>query len=147
MEGRDFLFRGQSTHRAVWIEGDYVRGVYSSGRIDHKIHERNPRALGWFVKPETVSPYVNRTDRNGVKVFEGDILKFNVTLDDGEVVEDRLLVVYDDEASGFLLYNCLMKALPADLPLQEGFNDYEVIGNRWDNPDLICAETRKELGI
>ena len=137
-----YLFQGKSTHNPEWKEGDLLVSMYSSGRLEYKIHERTPRATTWFVRPETIRQYINRTDKQGRKIFEGDILK--ETFDDGDV--EFLVVVWDDEESAFVLRDAtLQRRPPVPMPFQSGFSEIEVVGNKWDNPDMISGEVWEVL--
>ena len=138
----DYLFRGMSTHNVKWIEGDLLVSTYSSGRVEYKIHERVPQATCWFVKPKTVSAYIRRMDKHGRKIFEGDILR--ETLEEGDA--EFLVVVWDDEACAYVLQSATSKSVPPfEMHIQESFENIEVIGNRWENPDMISAEVWEVL--
>ncbi len=137
-----YLFQGKSTHGVKWITGDLLVSTYSSGRVEYKIHERTPRATTWFVRPETIRQYIGRTDKQGHMVFEGDILK--ETFEDGDA--EFLVVVWDDESSGFVLMDATTRRYQTiPMPLQTGFSEIEIIGNKWDNPDMISGEVWEVL--
>lgn len=82
-----------------------------------------------YVDPETVGQYTGLTDKNGVKIFEGDI----VYVPDEE---EAGVVAWDDESARFTIE---LTGLLID------FDNYlaiymEVIGNIYDNPELIGGE-------
>ena len=136
-----YLFRGKSTHGVKWIEGDLLLMTYLSGRVEYKIHERIPQATCWLVRPQTVSAYIRRKDKHGRKIFEGDILRAEF---DGEV--DFFVVRYVDDVAGYLFVNATRKAPPTEVWSQEDCTEgVEVIGNRWENPDMISAEVWEVL--
>ena len=84
--------------------------------------------------PETVGQYTGLTDKNGKKIFEGDICQIK----NQRLIEDTpFLIAWED----FVYNGWIWKDLDAD-----GFEDSftsgaagkcEVIGNKWDNPELL----------
>ena len=88
--------------------------------------------FGQIVDPSTVGQYVGLTDKNGKKIFEGDIVEgFDFCADD----DGYGVVTWDD--GGFLVFNGSLCG-----SFVENYNgrDFEVIGNIHDNPELIGGE-------
>ena len=138
---REILFRGKRCDNGEWVEGFYVRA-------DHHWHENGIHKDwiicgasangGWFalhnkyaVKTDTVGQYTGLTDKNGKKIFEGDILEFS----------DRLVAVFWHTHLGcwdsnFLKFTNKENGRDNMSPLNWGYKSI-VIGNIHDNPELL----------
>lgn len=139
---RENLFRGKKCNGA-WTYGYYVQADYSwhdYGKHKEWIVCSACANGGWFalqekhaVIPETIGQYTGLTDKNGKKIFEGDICEVTVFTCEGEDKHYLCEVCFDcgsfvfRERSGFDI-------LPVDIYDFE--TDVEVIGNIYDNPEL-----------
>ena len=126
---REILFRGKRTDTGEWVEGDLVQGVN-----DQKGHmfiwsENDESILGvveFEVYPETVGQYTGLTDRNGTKIFEGDVVDI--------LTENEELGVVEYEDGGFLVN---ADGFSVDFHTNINGTDLEIIGNIHDNPELM----------
>ena len=127
---REILFRGKSANTRKWIIGDYEHFYLSDGELVVYISEWGERNDKVF--PETVGQYTGLTDKNGKRIFEGDIVRVDDT--------ENAVVEYD-ETSAF--YMVVFDRAESDFgSLIEQYPNVEVIGNIHDNPELLKGADR-----
>ena len=138
---REILFRGKLADNGEWIEGFYSH----SGNKTYIIFD-NGFSISYFkmkeVLPETVGQFTCLTDKNGKKIFEGDIIRA-ITLDTG--TEQIAVVCFgnfidennSDEYIGFYIEFYDIKTTITQLAMEGVKDNFEVIGNIHDNPELM----------
>ena len=133
---REILFHGKRADNGEWVEGDLLQTKYHSGHIEYQIMPQTPVSSAVPVLPETVGQYTGLTDRNGKRIFEGDICKFkrfndvhvgeivfNVTTASFVMRYQSIVGVYGEKATHKMLLSVC--------------DDIEIIGNIHDNPELM----------
>jgi uncharacterized phage protein (TIGR01671 family) len=75
--------------------------------------------------------YVGLKDKNGKKIFEGDIIVSRNTLG-GETCGIPTIIYWDKNKKGWGLKNRIHETI-----WYFAIEDFEIIGNRWDNPELL----------
>ncbi len=133
---REILFRGKRTDNGEWTEGYVYWMEAEHAAISYPYGDA---MLVSNVYPETVSPYIGVTDRNGRKIFEGDIILycFNSPIT-GVIRLGEYKNPSDNENTrhvGFYVdWGIRKDKLRADIGYWNSLA--EVIGNIYDNPEL-----------
>ena len=131
---RQILFRGKRLNDGAWVEGDLSRCVVVGETHIRRI-EDNLSATTHRIAPETVCQYTGLTDKNGRKIFEGDIVKAVYKPKDEDLTMDDFVIKWDKYYCKFVGH--YMKKENVYNPLLFGSqNSFEVIGNIFDNTEL-----------
>lgn len=125
---REILFRGK-TAGGEWIEGTPMFFTDNYAQI------LRPLEHAKTVAPETVGQYTGLTDKNGKKMFEGDIVTGLFLF--GRSVNG--VVAFRDGSFGLLWYRGSIETFNAFTSMCN--IEYEVIGNIHDNPELLTQNT------
>lgn len=151
---REILFRGfhenENGKETIYINGREIKGEWVEGfysRVTNNFEQKNVHFITrykdlpngetvltgqYIIEPETVGQYTGLTDKNGKKIFEGDIVK-SFEYDDTYIIR-----YFDDE--NYPAFDCV-----PDIPLCEcnglaflvNTEGCEAIGNVHDNPKLL----------
>ena len=132
---REILFRGKRDKKYN-RQQEWTYGVpYIDNEGDCIMADDCSRLV---VQPETVGQYTGLTDKNGKKIFEGDIVKIK-DYSKGcalnyEQPTSNWVVKWNDKYAQFTID--YMALLP-----YKHFDESEVIGNIHDNPELLGGES------
>lgn len=149
---REILFRGKSDAGNLWEYGYLVLQYDEYGNKGAFIVKETGAKS--FVTPETVGQYTGLTDKNGIKIFEGDIVKqtFETTIkiddydsldifgyDAGEaiIIPSKGACIKNPyqyrEENGEIIKNYEKTKMCKNIALYR----CEIIGNIYDNPELL----------
>lgn len=167
---REILFRGKRKDNGEWVEGYYAKLPYylpdgfTGGNkemhiiipVDDMLYPRCEISRYEEVDPDTVGQYIGANDKDGKKVFEGDVLERKSPWPIALLIRspsldimgiERRVIGY--EYSGFTH----TEIYPHKRDYSDAIDDnaygicisnYKVIGNIHDNPELLKGETNNE---
>lgn len=145
---REIVFRGKRKENGEWVYGNY--GFNDTFTAENHYIFQN-KTWEFFVDPDTVGQYTGLTDKNGQKIFEGDIFRAN------NGINVCIAVVKFGEFYPRMFYKMLdmyckgTRHIPAKGFYAESVDKHEemflfqspcveVIGNIHDNPELLEVE-------
>lgn len=138
---RQIKFRGKRLDNKAWVFGSYSDFIMAGENEPQPcIIYTHPDKIGNMiiaVDPETVSQFTGLLDRNGKEIYEGDIItvkgcfprvvlwdKMTWALMPTEYYHDKVFWVMNLQHPGVDWW-------------EEFADEFEVLGNRFDNPDLL----------
>ena len=126
---REIIFRGKDARTGEWALGFYTPISIGSGNMADAIITGTARKcfIPVLVDPNTVGQYTGLTDANRNKIFEGDIVR--ITYED----EIGIIAWCKDDGSFAVLWGDERTTFTDDI----WGSDVEVLGNVYDNPDMI----------
>lgn len=156
---REIKFRAKSDDKETqnrWFYGGYAK-LDKTTYCFKEDYDRNPdntvhyiifdemtdwglpnRHLRASINPETIGQFTGLKDKHGIEIYEDDIVKVkNIDYLIGKVVYDKEYLCYQIEVDEQVIF-----------PVSVCYGDYneldiEVIGNIWDNPELLKESDNK----
>lgn len=129
---REILFRGKRVHTGKWIQGYYIKMLGMSHIEIPRSERENASFTVYTVNSKTVGQYTGFKDKNGTKIFEGDICGFCNSDDE---LTNYVILWFDgkwivknngvDDIDDLDLFFC---------------NHSVIIGNIYDSPELLNEE-------
>ena len=128
---REILFRGKHMH--VCLENKHLDGTWVEGYLADENHI-NDGKCEFLIDPETICQYTGLTDKNGKKIWENDILEGHL---DDKFPEDvtREKVIWHESGWKTEVPGCVDKEYLDEFDTE----NFEVVGNVFDNPELLEA--------
>ena len=126
---REILFRGARMEDGKFVYGSLVfvkENDKSENELPHIVISYGPDTFDWFeVDPETVGQYTGIDDREGEKIFEGDIFKIGA--------ENNIYTVKFDYGCFLAYEDDVQVGILAELSTMF----IKKIGNSHDNKELL----------
>ena len=137
---REIIFRGQTRRKGqkVWMDGtpvdsNWVEGYgVCMGTGDFSVIYTGHPVEKFTVYTDTVGQFTGLTDKNGKKIFEGDVVHSIAMLD-----EANMVVIFEDGEFRMVLCEKYKNYIPGCGFYAIRCFDKEVIGNIHDNPELL----------
>ena len=142
------LYRGKDLNTGEWVEGYllHVEGHDETFIVDKFIQKEDSIVANDFkmIDPDTATMFTNRYDKNGKPIFEGDIVESSSWNEyftiNGNVMKPfvRRFVIEWKEFEFKLVEHYKDEVMkPSEFEVGSA-NDVIIIGNIYDNPDIIC---------
>lgn len=123
---REILFRGKQLSNGEFIEGSLTVDCHGNCCIYHPLNAPIVGGFQYFdIDPETVGQYTGIDDREGEKIFEGDIFKIGA--------EDNIYTVRFDYGCFLAYEDDVQVGILAELSTMF----IKKIGNIHDNKELL----------
>ena len=134
---REILFRAKRKDNGKWVYGDLLHpDLYGNS---YAIEDFTKGKNNCFdIDENTICEYTNLKDKNGTKIFESDIILFEdespMNYEYHDCTEMRCGVI---EFSGGEFYLTNRIAVSMDDLIYDETLEGQVIGNKFDNPELL----------
>lgn len=131
---REILFRGKHIH--AMDSNEHLNGTWVHGYLSDKDYIYDKSLEGEFlVDEDTICQYTGLTDKNGKKIFEGDIVRY------GEVCGEVKFGLHESNWQIGKYNQGFFVTFPKEYLLRNelGYwrNKIVVVGNVFDNPELL----------
>lgn len=130
---REILFRGKRKDNSEWVYGCLLIDESKDDERKYKIQPKlDVQLFAYPVIPETIGQYTGLQDKNGVKIFEGDVVQEDDVIHEKEIqAKGNIGIVKFVKGCWIVEFNNLWDFL------QTNCSTITIIGNIHDNPELL----------
>lgn len=129
---REILFKAKTCN------GEWVQGLLAHKDNKWYISNKVGIPFAFEVRPETIGQYTGLTDKNGIKIYEGDIVKFDEYKYEKLVQSITSEIKWCEELCSLSLVVSERQGTRGTLSHLLDYNkEVKVIGNIFDNPELL----------
>ena len=150
-EMREILFRGKAKAKYKWIaEGEWIEGSLFCSNNENEIvcqivtsylqsnEDGSVMVVAYEVDPDTVCQYIGLTDKNGRKIFDGDIVRAIYKPKDKDLTINDFIIKWDKYYCKYVGYYARKENVYNPLLLGSQ-TSFEVIGNIFDGDSSIAT--------
>ena len=135
---KEILFKGKRIEDGEWIEGYYQKRHDFLGNEEHLIFYADGHTVFDHaeVSSGTLCQFTGLCDKNGKKIWENDILMAHF---DESYPEDVTYETVEWNVAGWV--GCETDSIDRQYLDKFDLEHYEVVGNIFDNPELLQEES------
>ena len=129
---REMLFRGKRLDNGEWVYGSLLQVEHEDGSFTTAIFHKKDAGGDAEVSPSTIGQYTGLLDKHGKMIWEGDVIKWDYTCNEGKPHQVRY-----DVGSACFVASREHNGNIIDTVFYNDGKHAEVIGNITDNPELL----------
>ena len=134
---RTIKFRGYNLKNNKWIYGYYLVNRGQHFVVEDGIAPPNNTWEDYLVEADTIGQFTGLFDRCGVEIYEGDIVLLLSII-------ERAFVCYNNDRCRFEFRRYVAEGGFISTPKDFNTYLYEVVGNTYDNPELIKGKEKQQ---
>ena len=134
---REILFKAKRIGDDEWVEGYYQKRHNFLGNEEHLIFHVDSHTVWEYAEivPETICQFTGLCNKNGKKIWENDILMAHL---DESYPEDVTYETVEWGVAGWVGHEA--NSIGRQYLDEFDTKYYEVVGNTFDNPELLQEE-------